>query len=85
MLQFSKIKPDVIIDDNPRKQGLYTPGMNVPIVSINYLDQFGEDDKLLFIPLAWNFYREIRERIQTRRNNPSDRFVKYFPTVEIEQ
>lgn len=85
LLQFSKIKPDVIIDDNPRKQGLYTPGMNIPIVSIDYLDQFGEDDKLLFIPLAWNFYKEIRERIQTRRNNPGDRFVKYFPSVEIEQ
>ena len=84
-LQFSGLKPEVIIDDNPLKQGLYSPGANIPIVSIDYLDQFGEDDKLLFVPLAWNFYDEIRQRIKSKRNNRGDRFARYFPKVEIEQ
>lgn len=84
-LQFSGLKPEVIIDDNPLKQGLYSPGANIPIVSIDYLDQFGEEDKLLFVPLAWNFYDEIRQRIKLKRDNVGDRFARYFPTVDIEQ
>jgi hypothetical protein len=84
-LQFSGLKPDAIIDDNPLKQGLYSPGANIPIVSIDYLDQFGDDDRLMFVPLAWNFYDEIRTRIKLKRNNVGDRFARYFPKVEIEQ
>lgn len=85
LINSAKIKPDVIIDDNPLKQGLYSPGMNIPIVSIDYLDKFSEDDKIMFIPLAWNFYKEIRERICAKRSNAGDRFIKYFPDVEVDQ
>ena len=85
LLQFSGLKLEAIIDDNPLKQGLYSPGANIPIVSIDYLDKFGEDDTIIFIPLAWNFYEEIRARIQQKRNNRGDRYVKYFPEVDIEQ
>jgi hypothetical protein len=85
LLQFSGLKLEAIIDDNPLKQGLYSPGANIPIVPIDYLDQFGEDDTIIFIPLAWNFYEEIRTRIQQKRNYRGDRYVKYFPKVEIEQ
>jgi hypothetical protein len=85
LLQFSGLKLEAIIDDNPLKQGLYSPGANIPIVSIDYLDKFGEDDTIIFIPLAWNFYEEIRARIQQKRNNLGDRYVKYFPEVDIEQ
>ena len=85
LLQFSGLKLEAIIDDNPLKQGLYSPGANIPIVSIDYLDQFGEDDKIIFVPLAWNFYDEIRSRIKNKRDNVGDRFVKYFPEVDIEE
>ena len=37
LLNFAGIQLDVIIDDNPLKQGKYTPGTSVPIVSIDYL------------------------------------------------
>lgn len=82
LLNFSDIQLDVIIDDNPLKQGLYTPGTSVPIVSSDWLARQGEDAKLLFIPLAWNFFREIRQRIKSQRDNANDRFVRYFPQVE---
>jgi SAM-dependent methyltransferase len=85
LLQYSNLDVDVIIDDNSLKQGLYSPGKHIPIVSIDYLDQFGADDKLLFIPLAWNFYSEIRNRIKQKRSNQVDRFVKYFPEVAVEE
>lgn len=85
LLQYTGLQVEAIIDDNPLKQGLYSPGRNVPIVSIDYLDKFTDDDKIMFVPLAWNFYNEIRDRIKQKRNNPGDRFVRYFPTVEVEQ
>jgi len=64
-LNFSKVPFDMIIDDNPLKQGLYTPGSSVGIVGSDVLNTFTEDDKILFVPLAWNFFKEIRERIIT--------------------
>ena len=85
LLNFGKITLDAIIDDNPRKQGLYTPGMNIPIVGIDYLDNYKSTDKIMFVPLAWNFYTEIRSRILSKRNNDLDRFVRYFPEVRIEK
>ena len=83
LLNFAGIQLDVIIDDNPLKQGKYTPGTSVPIVSIDYLQNQSEDAKLLFVPLAWNFFKEIKLKIQTARTNTNDRFLKYFPDVEV--
>ena len=83
LLNFANIQLDVIIDDNPLKQGKFTPGTSVPIVGIDYLEQFNKDTKLLFVPLAWNFFKEIKSKIQTTRTNSDDRFLKYFPEVEV--
>ena len=65
----------MIIDDNPLKQGLYTPGSSVGIVGSDVLKTFDINDKILFVPLAWNFFKEIRERIITKRNNFNDVFL----------
>jgi 2-polyprenyl-3-methyl-5-hydroxy-6-metoxy-1,4-benzoquinol methylase len=74
-LNFSKVPFDMIIDDNPLKQGLYTPGSSIGIVGSDVLKTFTEDDKILFVPLAWNFFKEIRERIISQRNNFNDVFL----------
>lgn len=83
LLNFGKIKLDVIIDDNPLKHNLYTPGMDIPIVSSDYLNGLKEDSKVAFIPLAWNFFTEIKTRIKNKRTNSNDLFIKYFPTLEV--
>lgn len=87
LLNFGKIKLDVIIDDNPLKQNLYTPGMNIPIKGSNWINDsfFISTSKIAFIPLAWNFYTEIKSRIKAKRDNPNDLFIKYFPTLEINE
>ncbi len=85
LLNSAKIKLDAIIDDNPLKQGLYSPGMNVPIVPIEYLDSFADDARVMFVPLAWNFYKEIKQRIKAKRTNENDLFLRYFPEVITEQ
>lgn len=82
-LNFADVKLDYIIDDNALKQGLLTPGMNIPIVSVNKLNEYTDFDKILFIPLAWNFYDEIVSRIVKVRRNPWDFYMKYFPEIDI--
>jgi 2-polyprenyl-3-methyl-5-hydroxy-6-metoxy-1,4-benzoquinol methylase len=67
LLNFSNIKLDFIVDDNPLKQGMFSPGMNIPVVSINHLDNYAPTDKILFVPLAWNFFKEIRQKILAKR------------------
>ena len=42
------------------------------------------DDKILFIPLAWNFYYEIKNRIKGMRQNDDDRFYLYFGNYILE-
>jgi len=84
VLNYIKFPLDAIIDDNPIKQGKYSPGLAIPIVGSEYLDSLAPDARVAFVPLAWNFYREIRQRIKQRRDNPQDIFVKYFPRVELE-
>ena len=83
-LNFVNVKLDVIIDDNELKHNLYTPGTNVQIKPNEFLKQYKDHEKILFIPLAWNFYDEIRDRILKVRNNKNDKFLRYFPTVKVE-
>jgi len=84
LLNFVDEQLSVIIDDNPLKQGLYSPGQHIPVVSIDYLDSIQPNQAMAFVPLAWNFYAEIKQRIQNKRNNSSDCFVRYFPNVRVE-
>ena len=67
------------------KQGLLTPGRNIKICSIDVLKQYTDSDKILFVPLAWNFYDEIRKRIVAVRDNSNDRFLKYFPVISVDK
>jgi 2-polyprenyl-3-methyl-5-hydroxy-6-metoxy-1,4-benzoquinol methylase len=81
LLNFGKIKLDYIVDDNSYKHNLYTPGMKIAIYSPDKLKE--ETDKIVIIPLAWNFFDEIKEKVSVRINNAI--FIKYFPTIKIEE
>jgi SAM-dependent methyltransferase len=83
LLNYADITLDCIIDDNPLKQGSYSPGKDIPVVSIKHLDKY-HDDKIVFIPLAWNVYKEIKAKILAARINDDDRFLRYFPEVSFE-
>lgn len=73
---------DFIIDDSSLKQGKFTPGSRIPIVGPDYLDALPEDINIVFVPLAWNFFEEIRHRILTRWPTRRVQFLRYFPEVE---
>jgi len=83
LLNFGNINMDFIIDDNPLKQGKYTPGMSIPVVTIDELKKY-PDREICFVPLAWNFFGEIVGRIKKVRNFKGDVFIKYFPEIIIQ-
>ena len=83
LVNFGDIHLDFIIDDNPLKQGKFTPGTHDPVESIDILKEC-DDINVAFIPLAWNFFTEIKTRIKAVRDREGDVFVRYFPTVSVE-
>jgi len=52
---------DYMIDENPLKQNLYTPGSNIIVYDINILKELREGTVILIT--AWNFYNEIKNKI----------------------
>lgn len=82
LLNYIQYKLDYIIDDNDMKWGYLTPGMDIEIHGIDLLEQNFE--KICFVPLAWNFFKEIKERITKVRNTSNDVFIKYFPEYKEE-
>lgn len=83
LLNYIGVKLDLIIDDNKLKQNLYTPGTKVLIKGPDAIAEFSPEDKIVFMPLAWNFFTEISKRIKSVRDMKQDIFLKYFPKVEI--
>jgi hypothetical protein len=68
----------VVIDDNPKKWGLYTPGVHQRIVGIEELGR-NEVDALLL--LAWNFASEII--LRCRAAGYQGRFIVPVPEPRI--
>lgn len=85
LMNASFATPEFIIDDNPLKQDMYTPGVSVPVYGQDWLDKYSEVDKLCFVPLAWNFFDEIKNKIRSKRPNKQDAFLRYFPSILIER
>jgi SAM-dependent methyltransferase len=62
VLNYCRIGTDVLdfaVDDLPSKQGLFTPGMHVPVTSRAEVDRATPDCLLL---LAWNYRAAIMEK-----------------------
>jgi SAM-dependent methyltransferase len=68
-----------IVDDSPLKQGLYTPGLHVPVVAPDVL--YANRPNYLLI-LAWNFARPIMAK-HARFAAEGGRFIVPLPTVEV--
>lgn len=82
---FTEDHIDYIVDDNPLKAGMYTPGSNIEICGSSRIFLEPLDKALVFVPLAWNFYDSIVPRIKEIRKEASqtDYYVKYFPEVLV--
>ena len=69
---------EYIVDRNPLKQGLYSPGRHIPIVSPEKLSEDRPDYLLL---LAWNFAEEIMEE-QAEFRAQGGQFILPIPMPE---
>jgi SAM-dependent methyltransferase len=82
LLSFLEIGPELleyIADRSPLKQGLYTPGTHIPVVSPERLLEDQPDYVLL---LAWNFVDEIiAQQLEYRRRG--GKFIIPVPEVRI--
>lgn len=70
---------DFIVDSTPYKQGLFTPGMHIPIYAEDRLLSSGADYALI---LAWNFADEIMEK-QKEFKKRGGKFIIPIPQVRI--
>src|ERR1035437_429707 len=82
MLSFADVDLDFIVDENPLKIGLLTPGQDISIVGIDALSDI--DEPLCMVVLCWNFYREVTDRVQNLRQRSDDVFVRTFPSPHVE-
>ncbi len=80
-LNFAGIDLDYIIDDNPLKIGLFTPGRDIPVVGSDRLE--ADVSPTMFAILAWNFRDEIMRRIRARRDGARDYYLTCFPQVSL--
>lgn len=70
---------EYIVEDNPLKQGLFTPGFHVPIVAPTRLRDDPPDYVLI---LAWNFADSIRAQYHEFAER-GGRFIVPLPDVEV--
>jgi hypothetical protein len=87
-LNAADIKLHFIIDDNPLKQNMLTPGSNTIILSKDSIKLLANNT--VFLPLAWNFYDEIVKNIKEEVNKLSFckmydyKVISFFPKLKIE-
>ena len=82
-INFSKVSFDFIVDDNKLKQNKYCPGSKIPIRSINSLKKIKKN--IIIVPLAWNFYSEIKTKVTKIRKNKKDKFLVCFPKLSLDK
>jgi ubiquinone/menaquinone biosynthesis C-methylase UbiE len=88
-LNASNIKPHFIIDDNALKHNKLTPGSNCIIVDKQFIKLLSHN--VLFVPLSWNFYDEIKNKIveSLNENKFSNLFsyeiLRYYPEFKLEK
>ena len=70
---------DFIVDDSPLKQGLFSPGLHIPILPPSALYERKPDYALI---LAWNFAPEIMEKNAAFRQ-AGGRFIVPLPDIEL--
>ncbi len=80
-LNFAEVDLDYIVDDNDLKWDLKTPGRNIMIKDPKSL-AYENSDKLVVVPLAWNFFDEISKKCNEITGAKLS-FIRYFPEVRV--
>ena len=70
---------DFVVDDSPLKQGLFTPGLHIPVVPSDHMYEQKPDYVVI---LAWNFADAIIAKHQKFRDN-GGRFIVPIPKLKV--
>jgi SAM-dependent methyltransferase len=70
---------DFIVDDNPVRQNLYSPGMHIPVYSSEKIHEYNPD---YIIVLAWQYAEPIISRNQKYLKNGGN-FIVFQPQLRI--
>ena len=70
---------DFIVDDSPLKQGLFSPGLHIPVLSSSSIKERKPDYLLI---LAWNFSKSIIEKHSSFMKS-NGKFIIPLPKLEI--
>ncbi len=70
---------DFIVDDSPLKQGLFTPGLHIPVLPSSAIQEKSPDYLLI---LAWNFAKPIMQK-NSSFHNSGGKFIIPLPKVEV--
>lgn len=81
MINFKDLKIDLVVDDNKLKQEKYVPGTSIPVKSFDVLNKI--DKKICYIVLAWNFFDEIKNKIELLGLKKEDLVIRFFPALKI--
>ena len=81
MHQFGLGRDDMayIVDDSPWKQGLFSPGIDIPIVPASHMTSHPVDD---LVVLAWNFAEPIIENNRAFLD-AGGRFIIPLPELQV--
>jgi len=84
VLNYCQIGPDLvsyICDSTPMKQGLFSPGMHIPVVSPDRFRAESPDYALLF---GWNHADEILAK-EAAFTAAGGRWIRYVPQVSVHE
>ena len=70
---------DFVVDDSPLKQGLFTPGLHIPVVPSDHMYEQKPDYVVI---LAWNFADAIIAKHQKFRDN-GGKFIVPIPKLKV--
>lgn len=88
LINYMRMPLEFVIDENPRKVGMLLPGQDIPVVSVaDFVAMLNEDaaSPWVIIPLAWNFFEEIRTKVQqmvSGETHLNATLLKYYPQIE---
>jgi hypothetical protein len=68
-----------LVDENPLKQGMYTPGSHIPVYSAEAIYERRPDYLLI---LAWNFAEDIMRR-HSKYRDMGGHFIVPMPEARI--
>lgn len=75
---FAGIDLALIVDDSPLKQGRKCPGTGTPVVK-----HVPTEGKICWVLGTWTMKEEIIAKIKKARPNADDKFVTYYPDIQV--